>query len=283
MANPSAGQISGRLTAVKTAQQRISRRMRAIREQLKKIEGDPSTQPWASFKRISKISDLRSPHRTLKDALRHDLLILKSQWRDLKQPAVRQRAVEARANFRSMAYRTLKEAEKQGSLDQGRQDALIKESERVLGMFVGILVTNPSGKNIYAVLKQLEDTLLLGGDSSGGACHRAFQTLTIAGGKLDTKAETAFRKNPKVENFVKLLHARESDILLGGSIKWKPDGWRPAKSGTVHIVAKGDTLSGISQRYYGSPGYWDVIYLENSDVIVDSPDDLKVGWHLKIP
>jgi nucleoid-associated protein YgaU len=264
--------------------------MRAIREQLKKIEGYPSTQPWVSFKRVSKISDLRSPHRTLKDALRHDLLILKSQLRNLnkqakqlQQTAVRQRAVEARANFRSMAYRTLKEAEKQGYLDQGRQDALIKESERVLGMFVGILVTNPSGKNIGAVLKQLEDTLLLGGDSSGGACHRAFQALTIAGGKLDTKAETAFRKNPKVENFVKLLHARESDMLLGGNIKWKPDGWRPAKPGTVHVVAKGDTLSGISQRYYGSPGYWDVIYLENSQIIVDDPDDLKVGWNLKIP
>ena len=283
MVNPSAGRISNRLRAIQATKQRIIRKIRAIREQLKKLQGYPSTQPWVSFKRVSKISELRSSHSNLKEALRHDLSILKSQLRDLNKQSKQLSAIQARANFRSMAKKILKEAEEQGDLDQDKQDALIKESERVLEKFVGILGANPSGKNIEAVLEQLQDTMLLGGDDFSNARRRAWQALRGAGSKLDKKAEKDFRKNPKVENFDKLLHAKESNMLLGGKIKWEPEGWQPAKPGTVHKVVSGDTLSGISQKYYKNPGYWDVIYFNNSNVIGENPNDLKIGLQLKIP
>ncbi len=283
MANLSEGQILNRLRAIEVTKQSIIRKMRAIREQLKKIQDYPSTHPWISFKRVSKISELRSPHRTLKDALRHDLLILKSQLRDLNKQSNQLRAAQVRTNFGRKADKILKEAEKQGYLDQDKQDALIKESEGALGKLVVILGANPSGKNIDAVLGQLQDTMFLGGDDSSDASRRAWQALRTAGGKLDKKADKDFRKNPKTENFDKLLRSKELNMLLGGKIKWKPDDWRPAEPGTVHKVARGDTLSEISQKYYKNPGYWDIIYLENSHIIGENPNDLKIGLQLKIP
>lgn len=283
MANLSAGQISNRLRAIEATKQRIIKKIRAIRGQLKKIQGYPSPHPWISFKRVSRISELRSPYRTLKDALKHDLLVLKSQLGDLNKQSNQLRAAQVRSNFGRKADKILKEAEKQGYLDKDKQDALIKESERALGKLVGILGANPSGKNIDAVLGQLQDTMFIGGDNSSDASRSAWQALRTAGAKLDKKADEHFRKNPKVENFDTLLRTKELSMLLGGKIKWKPDGWQPAGAGTVHKVAKGDTLSGISQKYYKNPGYWDIIYLENSHIIGENPNDLKIGLQLKIP
>jgi len=283
MAKTSAGQMSNRLAAIETARQRVLKKMRAIREQLKRLQGYPSTQPWISFNRVSKVSELRSKHSNIKDALRYDLLILQSELKYLNRQARQMRAAQARANFQTMADRILKEAEKQGYLDQDKQDALIKESERVLGILVGILMANPSGKNIDAVLGQLGHTLILGGDYSSNECQRALRTLKGAGSKLDKKADEDFRKNPTVENFDKLLRSKESNMLLGGTVKWEPEGWQPVKSTTPHKVAEGDTLSSIAQRYYGNPSYWDVIYLENSGTIGDNPDELRIGLQLKIP
>ncbi len=283
MAKGFAGKMSNQLAAIETARQKILKKMRAIREQLKRLQGYPSTQPWISYKRASKVSELRSKHTNIKDALRHDLLILRSKLRDLNRQAKQTRAAQARANFQTMADRILKEAEKKGYLDPDKQAALIKESERVLRMFVGILAANPSAKNIDSVLGRLGDTLILGGDSSSDDCRRAWWALKDAGGKLDKKADNNFRKNPTAENFDKLLRKKELSMLLGGKIKWEPEGWRPVKLATPHIVARGDTLSSIAQRYYGNPSYWDVIYLENSDTIGDNPDELRIGLQLKIP
>ncbi len=49
-----------------------------------------------------------------------------------------------------------------------------------------------------------------------------------------------------------------------------------------YIVRKGDTLSKISKRYYGSPSKWRKIYEANRDVIED-PDVVKPGSKLRIP
>jgi nucleoid-associated protein YgaU len=50
-----------------------------------------------------------------------------------------------------------------------------------------------------------------------------------------------------------------------------------------HSVAPGDSLSKISERFYGSTGYWDVIYFRNLGTIGGDPDSLRVGTHLEIP
>ncbi len=49
-----------------------------------------------------------------------------------------------------------------------------------------------------------------------------------------------------------------------------------------YIVRKGDTLSKISKKYYGSPNKWYKIYEANRDLL-DDPDMLKLGMKLRIP
>jgi len=49
-----------------------------------------------------------------------------------------------------------------------------------------------------------------------------------------------------------------------------------------YVVKKGDTLSGISQRLYGTSVKWRIIYEANKDVI-KSPHRISPGWSLKTP
>lgn len=51
---------------------------------------------------------------------------------------------------------------------------------------------------------------------------------------------------------------------------------------TEYAVVKGDTLSGIAQRFYGSLRYADVIFNANRDTM-RSEDDLQIGQILRIP
>lgn len=53
-------------------------------------------------------------------------------------------------------------------------------------------------------------------------------------------------------------------------------------SGQTYIVQPGDTLSKISQRYYGNTGDWVKIYDANRDVL-SSPESLRVGQEIRIP
>lgn len=50
----------------------------------------------------------------------------------------------------------------------------------------------------------------------------------------------------------------------------------------VHTVASGDSLSRISQRYYGTAGRWSEILQANRDVL-RNPDSLTPGMKLRIP
>ncbi len=55
------------------------------------------------------------------------------------------------------------------------------------------------------------------------------------------------------------------------------------KTTRFHIVRKGDTLSKISKRYYGSANQWHKIYEANRDVLGNNPDLLRLGTKLIIP
>jgi nucleoid-associated protein YgaU len=50
----------------------------------------------------------------------------------------------------------------------------------------------------------------------------------------------------------------------------------------TYTVQPGDTLSKISQKFYGDAGRFMEIYYANRDKIED-PDELQVGWELTIP
>lgn len=58
----------------------------------------------------------------------------------------------------------------------------------------------------------------------------------------------------------------------------------PAKSsgGKTYVVKKGDTLSSIARKYYGSDKRWKDIYNANKTRISD-PNKLKIGTKLIIP
>jgi nucleoid-associated protein YgaU len=55
-----------------------------------------------------------------------------------------------------------------------------------------------------------------------------------------------------------------------------------APAGRTHVVASGDSLSRISQRYYGASNRWQEIYNANRDKI-GSDGVLRVGTELRIP
>ena len=54
------------------------------------------------------------------------------------------------------------------------------------------------------------------------------------------------------------------------------------KTQKFHIISTGDTLQGISQKYYDTSRKWRDIYEVNRDVI-DDPDFLQKGVKIIIP
>lgn len=56
----------------------------------------------------------------------------------------------------------------------------------------------------------------------------------------------------------------------------------PLAEGQIHVVAAGDTLSGLAKKYYGKAGLYMKIFEANRDVL-NNPDLIKIGQKLKIP
>lgn len=56
----------------------------------------------------------------------------------------------------------------------------------------------------------------------------------------------------------------------------------PIRQPRYHTVADGDSLSTISQAYYGSGRFWTEIQKANRQRI-RNPNHLQVGWKLRIP
>ena len=284
------GTLAGRLKGIENEQKRISEKIRTIQAQLAKLQNVPGSQPWVSFGRVYRVEDLRSRFPDLRTALKHDLLLLQTKMKSLRLQAKRisfgKRRAHARQldrDFKKHLYKTLKNAEKNGALDDATLGKLVGQSEQVLEGFVNLLDADPNDANIKMVLNGMELPLMLGSNVDTGICGRAFRSLGNAGKIIHDKAEKRFREHPDVKNFTRLLNKKAGGLLLGAELGDRPKNWRGAPRGTVHEVARGDSLSAISERYYGSPGYWDIIYFENIGVIGDNPEKLEIGTTLDIP
>ena len=230
------------------------------------------------------MAELRSQFPTLRKALQYDLQILKSQNRDLQRQALRLRTQAARQrsrDFRKRLKETLRRAEQQGTIPESELAELLSDAESVLRELVGILNSDPTPKNIELVLSELEIPMLLSDDSEGGASGDAWRAVDRASGKIVKRNEKVFRQNPSEGNFDKMLQAKAMAQHIGSTREDKPANWRPAN--TTHVVASGDTLAKISERYYRSPGFWDIIYLENYGWIGDDVRSLRIGTELRIP
>lgn len=55
-----------------------------------------------------------------------------------------------------------------------------------------------------------------------------------------------------------------------------------ASEAKIHVVAKGETLSHIAQKYYGKASQYNKIFEANKDQIKD-PDKIREGMKLRIP
>ncbi|MDR2391059.1 MAG: LysM peptidoglycan-binding domain-containing protein [Planctomycetota bacterium] len=81
------------------------------------------------------------------------------------------------------------------------------------------------------------------------------------------------------------LPDRETPAVSGTPTQSSPGGSpRPPASpaGRIHRVARGDTLSSMALRYYGSSASWRVIF-EANQAVLPNPDRLAVGMELVIP
>jgi len=100
--------------------------------------------------------------------------------------------------------------------------------------------------------------------------------------KAMKNAEDIFRHKPTVENYESMEQIERFCLQLGKQpLAYPPAGMPPVPPGTAYVVNPGDTLSGISKKYFGSPGYWDVIYRKNRDLI-KNPDAPTAGTRLVI-
>jgi nucleoid-associated protein YgaU len=195
-----------------------------------------------------------------------------------RQAHAQQKANRAQTGFKNKVLELLRDSEKQGYLNDTDVRELITEGEQALNGLIGVLDANPSPQNAIGVLDAVSGLMQLGWGSDGAA-DKAFQSLAKAAQQVYEQADRAFRRTPSSSNFQKLLRARQQLQFAGGTPKDRPDGWRPA--GKSHTTQPGDTLSGLSQRYYGSPSYWDVIYLENLGIM--DVDRLPPRVPLRIP
>jgi nucleoid-associated protein YgaU len=281
-----AAPASGTLASVQRTRQQISQRIKEIERQLEVVEKVPSTQPWTSSGHITDIKDLRTKSRNLRQALEQDLRLLKEEMKrlgveakGLERKQARRQADKASHDFEKRAKETLK-GDGSGGMSEKQLDAVREEAEDVLERYTDILDSNPNEGNARNVLRHMETPYASGSSSDGGACARAWNSLGRAARVMEARAAKNFRKNPTVENFEKKLKSWEFTLTTGGEPTERPAGWKPAN--TTHIVGPGDSLAGISKRYYKDPGYWDIIYLANVKA-VGNPRHLILNTVLKIP
>lgn len=111
------------------------------------------------------------------------------------------------------------------------------------------------------------------------------QNLHVENGKLVVRATapSADVKN-RIWNQIKLVDASYSD--LSADITVAPGQGGPAGGSTApgrtYTVKSGDTLSKISQEFYGDANKYNKIFEANRDQLSDA-DKIKPGQTLKIP
>jgi len=86
---------------------------------------------------------------------------------------------------------------------------------------------------------------------------------------ITTKPQEIITSNEKVTKLTKPDTTQHKE----------PEQTRPKR---IHTVVKGQTLSDISQTYYGTASGWQKIYVANNKLL-SSPDMLRPGMILVIP
>lgn len=275
------------LQTLRSERQKINKMMKVIEEQLGRIERNkisPDT-PFITFKRVTNIQGLRSPHRNLKEALLHDLNVLRQQLRQVRSE---QRAVPRQQTLQHIVYtkekldKHIDDMLKDEQIDADEIAEFQKISDDLLTQQTSQLNVNPSAANIKSVLNTLANSQLLVADPMSGASFNAFAALENASEKRFEAAEKKFRQNPTGSNLKNMYEEACLGQMLGGNVDENETGFNPA--GDVnHKIIQGDTLSGLSKQYYGNLGFWNKIYERNVGVIGERIKNLPVGLGITIP
>jgi nucleoid-associated protein YgaU len=112
------------------------------------------------------------------------------------------------------------------------------------------------------------------------------QNVHVENGKLLIRgtAPSEDVKN-RIWNQIKLVDSSYSDLTADITVapgQGGPAGGSSAPASRTYTVKPGDTLSKISQQFYGSASQYQRIFEANRDKLSD-PDKIKPGQALKIP
>jgi len=161
--------------------------------------------------------------------------------------------------------------------------AASKAADKMLDKSIDEVNANPSEKTLRVMFGDLAASQLLGSEQEERLTDEAMKAAVKATKIIKDKTEKEFRRVPTKENLRKLLNKMALHQLVGGSDEDPLHGVNRLLPPGKYTVIPGDSLSKISEKYYGSPGYWDVIYLSNLGLIGNNPDVIRPGITLDIP
>jgi len=148
---------------------------------------------------------------------------------------------------------------------------------------VSILHSDRNIRNVAMVLMITKEAALVGNEEAAQAGIEAAAEATAG---LRKESEHKFRSAPTTANLEEFLRAMHDEGMLNSTSTPldSPPGLPFVRPGTLHTVKPGETLPEISKKYFGSPGWWDVIVFRNFEKFRGLPVPSKVlpGTLLKI-
>lgn len=134
------------------------------------------------------------------------------------------------------------------------------------------------------LLSQLARTMQVGLDERSDAAQDAWRSLGDCATKAKQSAEKRFRASPTVHNFRDYVQKAVTSMQLGGEgLAEMPTGLQRLRPEKSHVVKVGDSLSAISKLFYGTPSFWDFIFLTNLESVGDDPERIRPNIELQIP
>jgi len=168
-------------------------------------------------------------------------------------------------------------------LAQSLLKAASEAADKMLEKSIDRLNANPSEKNLRLMFGDLAASQSLESEQEERLTDEAMKAAVKATTIIKDKTEKEFRRVPIKANFRILLSKMALHQFVGGSDDDPLKGVNRLLPPGKYPVIPGDTLSKISEKYYGSPGYWDVIYLSNLGLIGKNPDVIRPDITLDIP
>ena len=148
---------------------------------------------------------------------------------------------------------------------------------------VSVLQSDCTERNVGMILMISKEAALVGNEEASEAGVKAAAEATV---KLRQVSEHKFRTAPTLENLQAFLKAGQNEGMLGGEGLEldNPPGLPFVRPGMFHTIRPGETLQQISQHYFGSPGWWDVIVFRNFEKFrgLADPNKIAPGTLLKI-